>query len=183
MTDPRPRHSPAYRLAFGPALGLTFAAAFIVGACNLTTPTPSPSSAPASVASVAPSAEASNSPGPSNPAPQVGQTDTDWGRIWDALPAAFPVYPGAAPAEQAESDPVSATFALEGQETKTVAAWMQSELERATYTTEALSGPLEDGSFVLTSTGSAGCRVQVSAAPLGSLTIVTVRYGAACPSP
>lgn len=183
MTDPRLRHSPAYRLAFGPALGLTLAAAFIVGACNPTTPTPSPSSAPASVASVAPSAEASSSPGPSNPAAQVGQTDTDWGRIWDALPTAFPVYPGAAPAEAAETDPVSATFALEGQDAKTVATWMQSELERAAYTTEALSGPLEDGSFDLIATGSAGCRVQVSSAPLGSLTIVRVRYGAACPSP
>ena len=61
---------------------------------------------------------------------------------------------------------------------------MRSELERATYGTEALTGPLEDGSYVLDSTGSApGCRVQVSVAPLGGLTTVTVRYGAACPAP
>ena len=61
---------------------------------------------------------------------------------------------------------------------------MQSELERATYSTEALSGPLEDGSYVLDSTGTApGCRVQASIAPLGGLTTVTVLYGASCPKP
>lgn len=184
MTDPRPRHSLANRLAFGPALRLAFglglAASLILGACSPTTPTASPSSAPSSVASVEPSADASSSP---STAPQAGQTDTDWGRIWDTLPAAFPVYPGATPAEEAETGPVSATFALEGQNARTVATWMQAELERAAYSTEALTGPLEDGSFVLESIGTAGCRVEVAVAPLGGLTTVTVRYGAACPSP
>lgn len=191
MTDPRPRHSPANRLASGPALGLAFGLAFrlglaaslVLGACSPTTPTPSSSSAPASVASVEPSAEASSSPSASNAVPAAGQTDTDWGRIWDSLPAAFPVYQGATPAEEAETGPVSATFALEGADAKTVATWMQTELERAAYRTEALTGPLEDGSFVLASTGTVGCRIEVAVAPLGGLTTVTVRYGAACPTP
>jgi hypothetical protein len=61
---------------------------------------------------------------------------------------------------------------------------MQSQLQQSTYSTEARSGPLEDGSYVLDSTGSSpGCRVQVSVAPLGGLTTVTVRYGAGCPEP
>jgi hypothetical protein len=65
-----------------------------------------------------------------------------------------------------------------------IADWTRSKLELASYSTEALSGPLEDGSFVLDSTGPApGCRVQVSIAPLGGLTIVTVLYGASCPQP
>jgi hypothetical protein len=75
-------------------------------------------------------------------------------------------------------------LAVQGVEAKTIADWMQSKLEQATYSTEALSGPLEDGSFVLDSTGSVpDCRVQVSIAPLGGLTMVTVRYGAGCPEP
>ena len=121
-------------------------------------PDPSASCRPTSAASVA-SSEPSTPPpsaGASSSALPAGQTDTDWGRIWDALPAAFPVYPGAAPADEAETGPVSATFALEGQEARTVATWMQTELERAGYRTEALNGPLEDGSFVLESTGAGG---------------------------
>ena len=111
----------------------------------------------------------------------VTQTDTDWGRIWDALPAAFPVYPGAVETEEAGGgEPVSATFstaaAADG-----LATWMQSRLELATYSTEALSGPLEDGSFVLDSVGDEDCRIQTTVAPAESLTIITVRYGAACP--
>jgi len=96
---------------------------------------------------------------------------------------AFPVYPGATPADDATTEVVSAAFALDGQDARTVAAWMQTELERARYATEALNGPLEDGSFVLESTGAADCRVQVAIAPLGGLTTVSVRYGADCPSP
>lgn len=117
-------------------------------------------------------------------APQAGQTDTDWGRIWDSLPAGFPTYPGSTPAEEAASGPASTVLAVEGVGAKTIADWMQSKLEQAPYSTEALSGPLEDGSYVLESTGSArDCRVQVSVAPLGALTTVTVRYGTGCPKP
>jgi len=132
-------------------------------------------------------ASASTQPNPSTEsslAPLANQTDTDWGRIWDSLPATFPSYPGSAPAEEAASGPASAVLAVQGVQAKTVADWMQSKLEGATYHTEARSGPLEDGSYVLDSTGPApGCRVQVSVAPLGGLTTVTVHYGASCPEP
>jgi hypothetical protein len=183
MTHPDPRHAAASRLRIRPVLGL--AVALLLGACNQATPTPSASPAPTAAASVGSveSSAPSTSAGASSSAVPAGQTDTDWGRIWDSLPAAFPVYPGATPAEGAQTGPVSATFALEGQETRAVASWMQTELERATYGTEALSGPLENGSFVLESTGTAGCRIEVAVAPLGGLMTVTVRYGAACPSP
>lgn len=171
-----------HRFPCAPALGL--AAALLVGACSEATPTPSASPAPTPAAPVASSEPSEAKPtGASGSTTPAGQTDTDWGRIWDSLPAAFPVYPGSTPAEEAQTEPVSATFALEGQEARAVASWMQTELERATYRTEALNGPLEDGSFVLESFGTEGCRMEVAVAPLGGLTIVTVRYGAACPSP
>ncbi len=185
MTELDPRPSPAGRLRLAPALGL--AVALLLGACNQATPSPTPSTSPGptpapSVGSVEPSVPEA-SPGASSSTPPVGQTDTDWGRIWDSLPAAFPVYPGATPAEEAQTEPVSGTFALAGQEARAVASWTQGELERAAYRTEALNGPLEDGSFVLESVGTEGCRIEVAVAPLGGMTIVTVRYGAACPGP
>ncbi len=119
-----------------------------------------------------------------SPVIQAGQTDTAWGRIWDSLPRGFPAYPGSTPAEEAATGPASAILAVQGAEARTVADWMQSKLELASYSTEALSGPLEDGSFVLDSNGpAAGCRVQVSIAPLGGLVTATVLYGAGCPKP
>jgi len=158
---------------------------FGLAACQPATGSISPSAS-------ASTAAASSAPASSVPSPSVdvsgsegaGQTDTDWGRIWDSLPAGFPSYPGSTPAAEAASGPASAVLAVQGVEAKTIVDWMQSKLEQATYSTEALSGPLEDGSYVLESTGSApGCRVQVSVAPLGGLTTVTVRYGAGCPEP
>jgi hypothetical protein len=127
-------------------------------------------------------AAAAEAPG-SSAAAVPGQTDTDWGRIWDTLPTTFPVYPRATPADDAGTELVTATFALEGVDARTVAGWMQTELERATYATEALNGPLEDGGFILESAGPAGCRIQVATRPLGGLTTVSVRYGAECPAP
>lgn len=175
------RHSPANRLALGATLGFGLVSAIGLSACGPVAPPQASTAAPVSVASVEPSV----APAPSSTAsaPAAGQTNTDWGRIWDTLPAGFPVYPGATPAEQTETGPVSAAFALQGIEPKAVGSWIQSRLELVGYATEALTGPLEDGSFVLDSTGQAGCRIEVAVAPLGSLTTVTVRYGAACPNP
>ena len=183
MTDPHPRHSPANRLAPRSIVGLGLVAAVALVACSPTTPTPA-TAGPSSASSTTPSTEASNPSGGASATPPAGQTNTDWGRIWDTVPAGFPIYPGATPAEEAATGAVSATFALGGADPKTVATWMQAELERATYRTEALNGPREDGSFVLESIGAApDCRVEVAVAPLGGLVTVTVRYGAACPNP
>jgi hypothetical protein len=155
--------------------------AILVAACGPTTP--APSTAAPSPSAEAPTATPSAATSDDGSAPAAGQTDTAWGRIWDALPVAFPVYPGATPADDTQAEPVSAAFALEGQEARAVVGWMQTELERATYSTEGLNGPLEDGSFVLESTGDGDCRIQTSVAPLGGLTTIGIRYGAACPSP
>ena len=122
--------------------------------------------------------EPSSSPEP----PPVTQTDTAWGRIWDALPAGFPVYPGAVESEEAGGgEPVSATFSVADAAPDEIATALQSQLELATYSTEALSGPLEDGGFVIDSVGDAGCRIETTVTPAGGLTLITVRFGADCP--
>lgn len=174
-----PSHVPLHPLA-----ATTLAAlAFVLGGCGQATQTSRPSAEPTSIAPSASVANAGPSASDATSALLAGQTDSDWGRIWDRLPAAFPIYPGAAPADEAQTGPVSAVLAVEGQDARTIAAWMQAELEHDGYRTEAFNGPLEDGGFILDSVGEAGCRIEVAVAPLGGLTLVTVLYGAACPSP
>jgi hypothetical protein len=137
-------------------------------------------SGPADHQSEPPAAPPSAEP-PATDEPPVTQTETEWGRIWDALPAGFPVYPDAVETEEAGAgEPVSATLSSPAAADE-IATWLQSRLELATFSTEALSGPLEDGSFVLDSVGDEDCRIQSTVAPAGGLTIITVRYGAACP--
>jgi hypothetical protein len=114
-------------------------------------------------------------------APQAGQTDTDWGRIWDALPPGFPRYPGAAAADDASAAPASGRYAVAGGDPEEIAAWLQAAMETATFSTD-VSGPLEDGSFTLDSMGDGKCRIQSTIAPLGEMTFVTVLYGAGCPN-
>jgi hypothetical protein len=111
----------------------------------------------------------------------VGQTDTDFGRIWDELPSGFPAYPGSNPTETGEG-PVSGQFSVPA-DVPTVAAFLQAAMEGAGYSTDALSGPFEDGSMSLESSNPdfGACRVQTTIAPAGDATLVTVLYGADCP--
>jgi hypothetical protein len=113
--------------------------------------------------------------------PAVTQTDTEWGRIWDAVPAGFPIYPGAVESEEASGAPVSAWFSVGETATDKIVTWLQQQLELATYSTVALSGPLEDGAFVIDSVGEAGCQLETTVKPAGGRTLIAVRYGAACP--
>ena len=132
---------------------------------------------------------ASPSPRPSteSPAPATssalpaGQTDTEWGRIWDELPAGFPIYPGSTLAGDASPEAVSGRYAIVGGDPAEIASWMQTALEAATFSTEALSGPLEDGRYVLDSVGQGDCRIETTVVPLSRLTFLSVRYGAVCP--
>jgi hypothetical protein len=158
--------------------------ALLVAACG-SAPSPSPSGTAASPApsSAAPSAEpAANEPSPSSAAPAAGQTDTEWGRIWDAVPAGFPRYPGSTPADDAAPEPASARFAVAGGDPAAIATWMQDALETATFSTLGLNGPAEDGGYVIDSAGEGDCRIQTAITPLGDMTFITVRYGADCPA-
>ncbi|MFP5342488.1 MAG: hypothetical protein ACLGIJ_06150 [Candidatus Limnocylindria bacterium] len=155
----------------------SLAVAGAITACSPTTPTAVPS---ASVSGAPGDPATSDEPAGS---PTTTQTDTEWGRIWDDLPAGFPVAPGGTVADDASPEPVTATLAYPTGEPAGIASWMQAALETATYSTEALSGPFEDGSLVLDSVGDGGCRIQTVVAPAGGLILMTIRYGAACPNP
>ena len=63
-------------------------------------------------------------------------------------------------ADRRGPDPVSATLLRRDDDTAQIAGWMQDALETASFGTESLSGPLEDGSFVLESVGEGDCRIQ-----------------------
>ncbi len=169
-----------------PILSLTLV--LLVAACGAAdqssghSPSGGSTAAPSSTASVAPIA---TTEAPSAPAESLAadtQTDTTWGRIWDGVPAGFPIFPGSTIAGDTSPEPVSATYSIANDDTAVIATWMQAALENASFRTEALSGPLEDGSFVLEMVGQGDCRVQVIVVPMGGLTFVTVRYGAACPA-
>lgn len=160
-------------------------AALLVTACGSTAPSPTTlqSSGPSTVSSPssAPAAPSGDGPAASPSLPVVaGQTDTDWGRIWDAVPAGFPRFPGSTPAEDASPEPASARFAVAGGDPGAIATWFQDALEQARFSTVGLNGPAEDGSFVLDSIGDGECRLQTTIAPRGDTTFITVLYGAGC---
>ena len=114
-------------------------------------------------------------------ASQPTQTDTDWGRIWDAVPAWFPVPPDAVPTETGEEGAVSASLAAGGS-AQSVAQFMQTGLTGAGFAVDATNGPAEDGSLVLDAVGpDPKCMVQVRVRPLSGTTNLVVLYGAACP--
>ena len=168
-----------------PALGLlTIVASVTLLACGTPGPTTPPTAVPSgepttAPTSLEPSDEPSTEPGPSA---GIGQSETEWGVIWDGVPEGFPRFAGARDADDAIADPVSDAYVVEGGDAAEIAAWLQAAMEVATYSTKGLSGPLEGGDYVLDSVGDDGCRIQTSIVPQGGLVLVTVRYGADCPA-
>ncbi|HEY6056446.1 MAG TPA: hypothetical protein VIV06_00360 [Candidatus Limnocylindrales bacterium] len=118
-------------------------------------------------------AEPSSSVGP------VGTTSTDWGQIRNTLPSGFPRFPGAEPLDDA-GGPASAALAVPAPPAQ-AADWYRSTLDRAGYATVGVSGPYEDGSFVVDVSGGRDCEVEVRLAPHESSSIATILYGARCP--
>ena len=129
--------------------------------------------------SAAPSASAVGSAGPS--ASGVPTTTTiDWGVIWDALPAAFPAYPGSQPTVTG-GGPASATLDIPA-EASTASTWFQDALKAAGFAIVGANGPREDGSYDIVATkGPADCQTEISLAPLGTTTTATIYLAAACP--
>lgn len=130
-----------------------------------------------------PGGAGSSPPGDEFADPERHAITTEWGRLWDRVPDDFPIHPDGYPADDAlPDDPVSAVYAVDADDVAEIVSWMQAALEEATYSTEALSGPLDDGTYAIDSVGDAGCRIEVTIAPLDGLALVTVRYGAECPN-
>jgi hypothetical protein len=165
--------------------------ALAVAACGATSPAQRPSGT-ASAAPTTPRTEMPTTPAPTTvpggngrtPIPSPGTFETAWGEAWDAVPPGFPLPPNAEPAEPGDpaDGPVSGAFVV-GLAPDQVVNVMQADLVAAGYSTEALSGPLEDGSVVIDSAGrDPACRVQTRVRGLSGVTMITILYGAACPS-
>lgn len=144
----------------------------LLGACG--SPTPVSPEATAAPSAITP-------PESARPVPAVSQSDTEWGRIWDTVPAGFPRFPGSTIADDATPEPVSARYAVPGGDAQAIVTWMQDALESATLSTAGLNGPFEDGGFVIDSVGEGDCRVQTMISPEGDTTFISVLYGAGCP--
>jgi hypothetical protein len=170
-------------------LALLFGAA-AVAACSPLNDAPGPSSTATAVPSGAvisatPDVSGVPSDEPSDVSPSSGdsatsgmtQTNTAWGRIWDALPRTFPIYPGSSASTEIGA-PASGQFVVPT-DVATATAWAKSALD-ATGLRTTVSGPLEDGSMRLDSVGPAGCAVQTTIAREGAATTMTVLYGATC---
>jgi hypothetical protein len=154
-------------------------ATLVLAACGSGAPSGSPASATPPAPSATASSGASTAPIAGTAA---GQTDTEWGRIWDTLPSRFPEIPGARPTEEAATGPASAIFVIGGDVSRQVAAALVTLLASAGFPTGGLGTPLESGAYVLEATGpTAGCKLQVTVEPMGGETLVTILYGADCP--
>ena len=160
-------------------LAFTASVCLVLAACGAG-PAPSrvsSSSPTAAPASTSPDASASES------AAAAGQTDSEWGRIWDTVPAGFPRFPGSAIADATGPEPVSARYTVPDGDAQAIATWMQDALETATFSTEGMNGPFEDGGLVIDSVGEGDCRIQTRISPEGGTTFIEILYGAGCPGP
>lgn len=147
----------------------------LAAACGPATASPSPARATPGPDVSAPAASQPVAAGTA-----AGQSDTEWGPIWDTVPSGFPTYPGSTESEIG-TEPASTERVIDGAEPAAIASWMNQRLQAASFESDGLSGPFEDGSYVVDASGAAGCRVQVRVAPTGGTTTITVLYGAACP--
>ena len=152
--------------------------ALVAGACSTN---PGDTAEPAATGGAVGSAPAATeAPGDSIGSPAAGQSDTEWGTIWDALPSSFPVPDGAKVAD-APSGPVSGAYTVPKTKSTAaeIAAFFRDELDSIGYGT-GLDGPLEDGSYTVWSSSGEGCETLTTVLPRGDESLVTVLYGAGC---
>jgi hypothetical protein len=137
-------------------------------------------SGPGSSSSVVTSTPTSTLTGSTAPPSLPTQTDTEWGRIWDAVPSTFPVIRGAVPATDTGDGAVSALLALQAPEPMVIAAFYRDALQGMGMSV-SVDGPLEDGGVTVSGMDRGACAVQVGVRPAGSTNLISVLYGAGCP--
>lgn len=166
--------------------GTALVAALALSACAASvTPSPSagaPSDSPAPASPTPALTPVPTDPGTSPLPTPPGQTNTDWGRIWDSLPAGFPVYPAAHPTETGVG-PATAILDAGSAPAAEVASFYQTAMTGIGLDIVSKDGPREDGSYDLLAGDGASCAVEITAAPQGTSTIVTILYGAGCAFP
>lgn len=167
--------------AHPPVLILAIALVLLSVACGPSTQSPAsipPSATPAPSLTPVPGGSAAASASPV--AVTQTNTQTDVGRIWDALPPSFPRIAGAVPIETG-AGPTSGTFAV-GTDVASAVATIRAGLTGLGYNVD-VGSPLEDGSVVLDAGGGEEpeCRIEVRFTPLSGTTTMAVLYGAACP--
>jgi len=141
---------------------------------------PSASPGPSSTSNVPTSTSTSTTTRPTTAPGLPTQTDTEWGRIWDALPSSFPTITGAVPATDTGDGAASALLALQAPDAMVIAAFYRDALH-ATGMVASTDGPLEDGSVTVSGSDGDGCAVLVSVKPARSTNLISVLYGAGCP--
>jgi len=170
---------PARAIASAAVLLLALAGCGSNGPTGTAPVTPTPAAPTATSTADAPTPVPTD-PGATPASSPPSQTETDWGRIWDGLPRAFPSYPGASPTETG-AGPASAILDVGDIEPAEVASFYVSALEFAGYHTLARSDPREDGSIEVEWAGETTCRILATITPMGGTTIVSILYGADCP--
>jgi hypothetical protein len=121
------------------------------------------------------------SPVPATIAP-ADQVDTDWGPIWARLPDAFPVPPGAEPAEADTTVSGAWTVPVTAQSGPREVAQFFADRFSGSGLGGGLDGPLEDGSYTVWASNGYGCDILATVARRGDEeTFATVLYGAGCP--
>ena len=137
----------------------------------------SPSNAPTPSLTPVPGGPSSPPAGASLGVPST--TETEFGRIWDALPPSFPVPPGSIRTDP-PGGPSSGSFAV-GMTVADAAQAMATALTALGWTVDVGSA-LEDGTVVLDAGGlREGCAAEIRLTPLSGTVNMSVLYGADCP--
>jgi len=140
-------------------------------------PTEVGSATPAATAHGDPTAVATTPPTPGASLPS--QTDTEWGRIWDALPPWFPIPEGAKRTETGEEAFSAELLLRAGSTAEAAAEFFRARFQAAGFASVDVDGPIEDGGFVVSVPGD--CQIEVRIAQRGDSAVASVRYGARCP--
>jgi hypothetical protein len=157
-----------------------FAATGLLAACTGAASPATPTSNPGPSASTPAQTLAAVTPAPG----AATVVTVAWGKIWDRVPASFPLPSDAEPAQPADpaEGPSSGAFTT-GLGVDEAAQGIEAALTAAGWSLEATTSG-EDGSRNISAVGaSPGCRSLVTVRPLGSVHFVTVYYGAGCPRP